>query len=149
MSGVAEHVGRETAVGALGRSFRVGRWTRAIWAEFLAWAKPRIPDPLEVVARHLDKYPPALQEALVRHACDRACDYLGVGSPAVQQCLASLEGSVYLLYLLLKANHPEMTEDMALEIALEVGADRLKATFDAAAGKAPPEGNGHPAPAGR
>lgn len=139
---LATHVGRETTVEALGRTWRVGRWSRSVWEEFLAWARPRIPDPLEIASRHLDRFPPHMQEMLVRHACDRAADYLGASSPQVQQCLTSLEGSVHLLYLLLRRNHPEVTEDMAMDIAVEAGAAEVKKAFDAAAGRQPPEGNG-------
>lgn len=50
-----EHVGREATFAALGREWRLGRWTRGVWRDWLAWAKRVLPDPLEAVSRVLDQ----------------------------------------------------------------------------------------------
>lgn len=134
---IAEHVGRDSEIVALGQKWKVGRWTRRVWNDFLEWAKPRIADPLDVAEKALAKFPAHLHEVIVRHAIDRSQMHLTAGSTEVQSLLGTVEGSVYLLYLLLKDSHPGVTEDMAFDIATEVGGERMRKAFDVAAGKVP------------
>jgi hypothetical protein len=131
---VASHVGREAEIVALGRTWRASRWTRAVWADFLAWAKGRIPDPLDILLSSLDRIPEHLQDAAVRYAIDKSSEHLSVASPVVMRCLDSVEGTAHLLYLLLKPNHPGLTEDEAFEIAL-AAPEQAKAAFDRASGR--------------
>jgi hypothetical protein len=51
---VAEHVGRECTFDALGKPWTASRWSRRVWNDFVEWAKPLVPDPLEVALRHVD-----------------------------------------------------------------------------------------------
>lgn len=140
---ISEHVGRESSLPALGKTWRVGRWTRAIWDGFVEWAKPRIKDPLEVAQKHLDRFPPGLQSIMVQHALELSSGHLALNGGPVQGLLATLDGSAYLLYLLLKQHHPEMTEDLAFEIAMDVDEKELKRVFDRSAGKVPPSAQGN------
>lgn len=145
---IASHVGRETDFEALGRTWRASRWTRRTWAEFLEWARPRIPDPMEVLLRVLPRLPAEDRADAVRYAIDRGGEYLSVGSYEVLRALSSVEGMNYLFYLLLRPAHPEMTEDMAFEIAASLPEGGLKNIFDRAQGKMPRAAEGNaPAPA--
>ena len=137
----ANHIGRESEIQAIGSTWKVGRWTRAVWADWLDWAKTQLPDPLAIVKKDLETWPKEVQEYLVRQALDRATRALSIGSPEVSLLLDSPEGSCRLLYHLLKKNHPDVTEDDAMDILFEVGQEELKKRFDKAAGTPPPAPN--------
>lgn len=145
---VAAHVGREAEFTALGRGWRASRATRDAWDRFLGWAKPRIPDPLEVGKKALALFPEAQHAGIVRLAMEKAGEYLSIGSPEVMRCLGSMEGMAFMLYVLLRPNHPGITEDEAFDIVMDLGAQKFKETLEAAGGKVPAgaEGKG-PAPA--
>lgn len=55
--------GVEQEVEALGKTWRLSRQTRGVWRAFAEWARGVLPDPIEAVARHIDKL--ALQDAAV------------------------------------------------------------------------------------
>lgn len=137
---IADHVGRESVVRALGRDWRVGRWTRGIWEEWLLWLKERTPDPMQLLLAKLDKFPDHLQAEAVRHAIDRSAEYMSPGSPVVNQALGSLEGNVRLFWLLLREHQPGITEDEALAVCVELG-DRRREVLERSQGKLA-EGNG-------
>lgn len=111
-----EHVGREQTEQALGERWTFGRWDRAVWADFFAYARTVLPNPVEVAAKSIDKLPQPAAEFLVRCALDKACSYLSVGSPEVQSFLSSIEGGSYLAYLLLRKHHPTLSEDDAFNV---------------------------------
>lgn len=145
--GLAPHLGRETELKALGKTWTLARWTRDVWEEFLVWARTQLPDPIEVALRHVDQLPPAIAEKLVAEALKQATGYLSIGSPRVTELLNSPEGITRLIWLLLRKHHPEASEDTALAIVFEVGAESLQAKIDQAAGvQSAPAGNG-PGPA--
>lgn len=52
--------------------------------------------------------------------------YMSAGSPELSGFLLSNEGQSYLFYLLLKANHPEMTPDLAYEIYWDLNSNAGK-----------------------
>lgn len=132
---IATHVGREQTIEVDGRVWRVSRWTRAVWNEYLTWARGVLPDPVEVALKHLDHVPEKLQAAWVRMALDKKTCYLSVSSPEVQSLLASLEGTVHLLWLLLKPYQPEVTLDDAFEVAMRIGEQELDKILTRAAGE--------------
>jgi hypothetical protein len=51
----ATHVGREATIQALGRTWRLSRWTRRVWMEWLDWLRSRLPNPIEGLLRHIDQ----------------------------------------------------------------------------------------------
>jgi hypothetical protein len=140
---IATHVGREQVVEALGRQWKVGRWTRRVWADFLAWAKPLVPDPLKVAKRALAEFDPAFHAAIVERAVELSGEYLSVGSPQVGRLLDSVEGTVHVLWLLLKDGNPGVTEDDAFDLAAALGPVGLRAVLDASAGRVPPGAEGN------
>src|SRR4051794_28355490 len=113
MSNTPDHVGRPQTVEALGRTFTLARWTRAVWGEFLDWARNKLPDPRKAAVEFLevvDKKDAALRDTIVREALAESLEYLSVNSPRVARLLDSLEGTTRLVYLLLKPAHPDATE---------------------------------------
>jgi len=141
---LAAHIGRETEIRALGSTWRLGRWDRGVWRRFLDWAKTQLPDPLEEALKVVDRLKEPAASNLVQRALAEKTTFLSIGSPRVAELLQSLEGGVYLLYLLLQKHHPGITEDDAMEIGMEYGLQKLQEKLDQAAGTAPPEGNGAP-----
>lgn len=138
----ASHIGREAEFQALGRTWRAGRATRAVWDAFLAWARPRIPDPLEVGRKALALYPEGQHAAIVRLAMEEAQAYLSIGSPQVMRALGSLEGMGHMLWLLLRPNHPGITEDEAFDIVMDLGLEKFRQTLEATGGKVPAAAEG-------
>lgn len=132
---LATHVGREQTIEACGRVWRVSRWTRAVWAEWLAWARSVLPDPVEVALKHLDTIPPDLRDSWVRMALDRKLTFLSLGSPEVRTLLTSLEGTVRVLWILLKKYQPDATEDDAFDVAMELGQAELDALVKRVSGE--------------
>lgn len=62
MSG-AIHVGRETTTRAFGAIWRFSRWEHEAWISLADIAKKHLPDPIEVMLKHIDKV--ALKDAEV------------------------------------------------------------------------------------
>src|SRR5262245_43027442 len=109
----AEHIGREQEIQALGRTWRLSRFTRALWAQFLEWARKVIPNPLDVIKPHLKDFTVEQQNLLVEKAGERALNHLQENGKDTQALLNSADGAAYLLYLLLQQHHPEATLDDA------------------------------------
>lgn len=145
----ASHVGREAELTALGQSWRLARWERRTWDAFLDWARPRLPDPLEVARKALALFPQHLHEGIVRHAIDLSSRALASNSPQVQALLASAEGTAHVLWLLLRDNHPGVTEEQAWLVMAGAGDDALAAAFRRCQGRTPEAAAPNPpAPAG-
>jgi hypothetical protein len=156
---LAEHVGREQTFDALGRTYTLGRWTRAVWRGFVAWAKDQLPDPrvsagvflAECLSRIPDDSTPE-RLLIVKLAIDKATGFVGMDSPEVAGLLNTMDGGVKLLELLLKQHHPDVTEDDAYEIYTAVGGAKIDAMAQACAGLLPekkrdPGGDGTTQPA--
>lgn len=142
MPNTPSHVGRPQTVEALGQTWTLARWDRRVWAEFLEWAKTKLPEPRKTAAEFLAMLPEgpdrqAVAETIVTKALDESTSHLSVGSPKVTQLLTSIEGGVYLLYLLLKRNHPEATEDTAYDLFTAVGPDVAQDLMGKCSGAAP------------
>lgn len=135
------HIGKEQTVQALGQTWRLQRWSRAVWGEFLAWARTQLPDPLEVARRAMELWGKEHHQAIGQDALDRANSAISIGSKAVNELLESPEGACYLLFLLVKKHHPDVTQDQAMDILMEVGLEAMKKKFDGASGQAPTQGN--------
>jgi hypothetical protein len=140
MSNTPDHVGRSQTVSALGTAYTLGRWDRRVWAEFLEWAKGRLPDPRKAAAEFLAMLPAddlESRSAVVKAALAESTEHLSITSPKVQALLQSIEGGTYLVYLLLKRHHPEVTEDLAYDVFTAVGPERMQEAMTRCAGVAP------------
>lgn len=142
MAELAAHIGRETEIHALGSTWKIGRWDRGVWRRFLDWARTQLPDPVEEALKVVDRLPERLAAVVVQKALEEKTAFLSIGSTKVTALLQSMEGGIYLLYLLLQKNHPGISEDDAMQIVMEYGLEKLQGHFDEAAGTAPDLGNG-------
>lgn len=152
---LAGHVGREQTFEALGRTWRLARWDRAVWRDLLEWARPRIPDPRKTAAEFLAMLPPAVttivggvpittdpngdqKTEIVKAALADAQEYLSPTSPKVNALLGTLDGVCELFRLLLKPAQPDITDDQAYEIVLTIGQKQAEDLAKGTAGIAPP-----------
>ena len=142
---IAEYVGRETVVEALGKKWTVGRLTRSALADQLAWARKDLPNPVDEAIKQAEKIyasslPDAIKDAqanqILAEAREAKRGHLSDESPDIQSRIQSFEGGVRLFWLILKTHHPDVTEDEAFAIAEEVGPEKLAAIFDRASGVA-------------
>lgn len=144
----AHHLGREQTVEALGKTWTLGRWTRAVWWRVLEWARGQVPDPLDAVEATLERMatrqakllteanaketspadgPRLREEAMVlerrgeqllRAALDKRMVYLSVTSPEVQALTDSFEGSLKVIGELLREHHPKEAEGGEVDYAV-------------------------------
>ena len=136
------HLGRETEVQALGRIWKLARFDRTIWRQWMDWAKTQLPDPVEEALKIIDRLPEKVAGEVVRKALDEKTSHLGLGSPKVNGLLGSVEGSAYLTYLLLRKHQPEAGEDEGMLIVFELGLQAMQEKFNQASGTMPTLGNG-------
>lgn len=140
MSSISPWIGREQEFEALGQAWRFGRWERRVWWELLQWARPQVPNPLDLVKDVLPLLPPATAAAVAKEAIAASRTFLSVLSPEVKALIGSLEGSTQIVYLLLKDHHPKVSEDDAFRIVLSLG-DRLEGMLAIARGESYQEKN--------
>lgn len=76
---------------------------------------------------------------------DKATSTYSLNSPQIQSLLASIDGITQLMYLRLKPNHPDVTEDQAFAIVEEMSPEEASASHRVASGEAPAAKN----PSGR
>lgn len=134
---MANYIGKETQITVGQKTYKLARLTRGIMHEFAEWAKSQIPNPLNVVAEKLplfDKYP-HLQDMMVKQAVKDSKTYGDVNSHEVQAIAGSMDGQIKMVTLLLKANHPEVTEDEAFEIAMQFSREEKDRKINAQAKK--------------
>jgi hypothetical protein len=70
-------------------------------------------------------------------AIDKAASMMSFGSPEINSLLAHPDGMSRLLWLALKKHQPDVTEDDAFEILLQVGNDKMKEIFETLSGVNP------------
>ncbi len=144
MNEISPPLGREQEIVALGPTWRLARRERAVWGELLAWARERIPDPVDRIMKHIDKLPEALAARVVQETLVASQRFLSINSPEVGSILQSLEGSVRVLWLLLRDHQADATEDDAYRLAMTLGKDGMGRLFDVALGKSPVGNAGAP-----
>lgn len=67
------------------------------------------------------KFSPA-SDTLIQKSIDKRATYLGFGSPELGSFMQSVDGMSFIFFLLLKPNHPDVTEDDAYEIMMSMDA---------------------------
>jgi hypothetical protein len=167
-NGLAAHVGRETELkGVCGRDWKLARLTRGITRKFEEWAGAQLTSPVkaareEVEAlavraveikrdKNLDDETRAellaanlrQREQITEAAIERSQVPLSARAGAM---LNTQAGATHMLYLLLQKHQPDVTEDEAFDVLLEVGLDGVQSKIDEAAGVAPPKNAPAPAP---
>lgn len=123
MSEFRQHVGQEHTFEALGRTWKFGRWTLAVWREIVAWAKTVLPDLKAegvALAKSLEGCPEA-QKEVVQSVLDELRLPLGPNHPRIVALIDTMEGCVKVVHLLLKSGGTDASEEDAYELALSVG----------------------------
>lgn len=67
------------------------------------------------------KFSPS-SDMLIQKSIDKRNLYMGFGSPELGAFMQSVDGMSFIFYLLLKPNHPDVTEDDAYEIMMAMDA---------------------------
>lgn len=139
---IADHIGRPAAFEALGQTWILSRWTRAVWSKFIDYAKTVLPDPREEAKAILAVIPEsdtATRVQIVKEALETARRQFQVGSPELTSLLGTPDGTAELLRLLLEPNHPGVTLDTCYAIAMS-GPEGLRRAIEQAAGQTPGKG---------
>jgi hypothetical protein len=134
------NLGREATVEALGQTWRVARQELALFSKFIDWVKEQVGDPFSAAEKYMDRASPAVAALLVRDAKEEA-DALAKrdwGSRVVQRYAQSTSGRVRLFLLQLQVNHPDATEQQAVDILAEIGQQEAARVHRETAGEAPP-----------
>lgn len=163
----ATHLGREQVVQGSTRTYRLGRWDRSVWWEFLEWARTKLPDPLDGASKMIDTiteqqadlearmakagkddkafYQRRIEllsksaDRVLSAALDKRAKYLSINSPEVQSLMSSLEGATYIVMLLMrKGDSPDATEEDAWGLVQDCSPEELGKILTAAAGEVPP-----------
>ncbi len=165
----ASHHGREVTFPALGQSWTVARFDLDLLARWIDWARPQIPDPLEVaeaeVLRLAEKIEAARTdetmgedrkhlrvrawqeqiERISRLAMAEAAEYLSITSPEIQSLMNSPEGAGEIFRLLLEKHHPGITHEQAVKIVSDLGPSKTRQLMAQTQGKGPPKNPQRPA----
>lgn len=118
----ADHVGREQTITVDGKAYRLGRLRRKEWREFHEWGRSLLPNVLEVLAGSIEKYPANLQPLMASEAVQM------VNEPIERRTSSLLDtpsGWAKLVELLLREHHPDITEDDAWDVSVEIKAQMM------------------------
>lgn len=113
----ASHVGREQTITVCGKVYRLGRLQRKEWREFHEWAVQLLPNVLETLAQSIEKYPAELQRLMASEAVAM------VNEPVERRTNALIDtasGWAKIVELLLREHHPDITEEEAWDVAMEM-----------------------------
>lgn len=139
-----DHIGRPATFHALGQEWTLARWTRSVWHDLIEYAKTILPDPrmeAEEILRYVPESDSATRVQVVRDAILQSRSMFTIGSKQIQEFIATTDGVTYLLYLLLRPNHPEITLDQVFEIASHPPPEMAKALERAAGVVSPNDGS--------
>lgn len=113
----ASHVGREQIITVGGKEYKLSRLRRKEWREWHEWAVQLLPNLLEVLAASIEKYPANLQPLMASEAVQM------VNVPVERRTAELMDtpsGWAKLVGLLLRENHPGITDDEAWDVAAEM-----------------------------
>jgi hypothetical protein len=112
--------GQEQSIEVNGKTYILSRLTRAIMSEFVQWAKSQLPNVLDVISERIDKFPKDLQELMVKEAVKNSRMQLDFYSDEIQLLMNSPDGLTKMTELLLRKHHPDIQEDEAWEVAMQI-----------------------------
>ena len=87
-----------------------------------------------------------IAETLTSKALDKSASYLSFNSPEIESLLQSVPGSTYLFFLLLRQNHPDISEDEACEVFIGCSQEEVFKILSAVRGEAKGSGKNEQAP---
>jgi len=120
------YIGQQQTITIGGKAYTLSRLTLEIRKQFAEWVQSHIPDPLETVAKHLEKFPKDVQNLLATEAWKASQRRLDIDGPEVQAALETEEGNTKLTQLLLQKHHPEITEAEAYDLALQLRIEQFE-----------------------
>lgn len=113
----ASHVGREQTIEVNGKKYRFGRLKREDWAEFHQWAEKLLPPLLDILAASIEKFPLEIQRLM-------ASESVAMVNEPIERRTSSLidtpSGWAKLVELLLRENHPDITDEEAWDVSIEI-----------------------------
>lgn len=111
------------------------------WAEMWDWMKPRMPDPFRHLEKIIDKMTVDQAREEIKLAQERELAMMTIDSPEAMILLDSVEGRVHKFFVLLRMNHPDITEEECYHILEQIGRDKEREALAQASGEPPPVGN--------
>lgn len=101
-----------------GKSYKLAE-IQEIQADFVAWAKPLLPDPLDVIKERLKDFPPRERDVMIRDAMQSLRTPKSLNAPEIQGLLTTKEGSDKYLQLTYGRHNPDLTLEQIWDIHLE------------------------------
>lgn len=147
--GLRRVAGAGSPITLAGRTFRTSPLTLGMRAEIEAHLVARRANLLVKVAEQLDAVPARHHDALWDAAMRQTQRQAVAGDAEVAEYLHTFEGACFLLWLLVRGEHPEIDcLDKAIELARPVPLWELQAGLDRASGTADLKNSAGPANAG-
>lgn len=145
----AQATAAPTTVELGGKQYRVSPLRDKDYGEFEKWVQDRH---MELAQRAGDGLSVEDRQALLKHAYDRASQ-ITMASPEAIQAVITLEGSIKLLWLHLRHEHPDLTEETVSGLLMnaatqEVDVDAMDA-MSKAIERVTPKVRTAPAPKGK
>lgn len=125
-----------SAIEYQGRTYIIGAATQGDFRHLKQVVREKLGDPVQAINKLDGLTGPDRRYLLDRAYEDMTAGVRPVSARAVLAWLEGEEGGAYMLWLLLRHNHPEVTLELAREIAESVEADELRAKMDLASGMA-------------
>lgn len=137
--------GKETVIKSQGKTFILGRLELHVVRGFRDWIKEQVGDPFAEVERLNTAGLLSKEEALVMvkeaGSVAKQLAQFSMGCPLAQAYGRTEMGLGKLVHLAFLTHHPDMSEEQAWAIMLEVGEEEMKENIKNAAGKLSSQGN--------
>lgn len=136
--------GAQGTITVAGTTYVVNPVTEQAFATLSKWMRKRLADPLAAIAGSLAGLPKHLQEIAVREAVQlKAGGGVDMTSAYIQQQLFEPEPCAFLLWTLIRGNHPTVTLEGLTAAVTTAGAEQVLADLYEAAGLSALEKNGN------
>lgn len=104
------YIAREVEITANGKTYKLSRLDEYIINKFVAWARSKLPNPIETVAQLLPSLCLELQREFANRAYEDSRKPLAFDSKEVSSLLNTLEGGLKIIALLLQKYQPNLTD---------------------------------------
>lgn len=143
-------IANEAVSGGLGtikigdKTFLVDQVTDKIMGTLHNFIRTSMKSPLSAIANSLKDLPPEMQKFAISEAVKLQANGGAEGNAAFfKDCLLSIDGCGFLMWLLVKKNHPELSQKLCCELVKEASPEAVMADLGPACGlvAVAPEGN--------
>jgi len=117
-----------------GKTFPLSTLTLPAIGQLRAWAKSRLPDPIEAIKPHLADFEPPVQRMMLEQALAEVRRPVTFGSPEFNGAMQCGEGLKEVLWLVLKQNGADVSREASDAAADSMPADVAADVFGAAFG---------------